>query len=69
MPTTARLGEEGGEGIVADLLVGRHSAIWLNAVLEAVQLPAGIADLNTRLSDVDRDHFAHDGEGEDVGLL
>ena len=34
-------------------LVGRHLAIGLDAVLEAVELPAGVADLATGLPDVD----------------
>ena len=47
----ARLGEEGVEGIVstADRFVGRHLAVGLNPVLQAVQLPAAIADLDTGL--------------------
>jgi hypothetical protein len=41
------LREEGVEGIIttANGLVGRHLAIRLNAVLQAVELPAGIAHL------------------------
>ena len=34
-------------------LVGRHLPIGLDAVLEAVELPAGVADLATGLPDVD----------------
>ena len=34
-------------------------------MLEAVQLPAGVADLDTSLADVNGDTFAH----VDVGLL
>ena len=47
--------EEGVEGIVtaANGLVGRHLAIRLDTVLEAVQLPASITDLNTGLTKVD----------------
>merc|ERR1711977_585065 len=50
------LGEEGVEGVVTttDGLVGRHLAIRLDAVLEAVQLPATVTDLATTLADVDR---------------
>merc|ERR1712005_15230 len=49
------LGEEGVEGVIAtaDGLVGRHLAVRLNTVLEAVQLPAGVTDLATALADVD----------------
>jgi hypothetical protein len=51
----AGLGEEGVEGVIAtaDGLVGRHLAIRLDAVLEAVELPAGVTDLATALADVD----------------
>ena len=47
----ARLGEKGVEGIVsaADRLIGRHLTVGLNSVLQAVQLPAAIADLDTGL--------------------
>ena len=49
------LGEQGVEGIVTstDSLVGRHLAIRLNAVLEAVKLPAAVSGLDTGLSHVD----------------
>ena len=48
------LGEEGVESIVATTngLVGWHLTIGLNTVLEAEELPAGITDLDTGLSDV-----------------
>jgi hypothetical protein len=54
---SAGLAEEGVEGVVttADGLVGGHLAIRLDAVLQAVQFPAGIADLDTSLADVDGD--------------
>lgn len=51
------LTEEGGEGVImvsADL-IGGHSAIRLDAVLQAVQLPAGVAHLDTSLANVDGD--------------
>merc|ERR1719412_1048009 len=41
------LGEEGLEGVVSEGLVGGHAAVGLDAVLQAVQLPAGIADLDS----------------------
>ena len=52
-----RLGEEGVEAVVApsDGLVGRHLSVRLNPMLQAVQLPTGIADLASGLADVDRD--------------
>ncbi len=53
----AGLREEGVEGVVAaaDGLVGGHLAVGLDAVLQAVELPAGIADLATGLADVNGD--------------
>jgi len=55
------LGEEGVEGIIttADGLVRGHLTIRLNAVLEAVELPAGIADLDTSLTDVEGNNLTH----------
>ena len=55
----ARLGEEGVEGVVrdADGLVGGHLAVGLDAVLEAVELPASIAHLASCLAHVDGDAF------------
>ena len=55
----ARLGEEGVEAVVAaaDRFVRGHLAVRLDAVLEAVQLPAGVAHLATGLAEVDRDTF------------
>ena len=56
------LGEEGVESIVAttDGLVGGHLSIGLNSVLEAEKFPTGVTNLDTGLSDVDRDDFTHD---------
>merc|ERR1719281_2347587 len=55
------LGKEGVESIVtaADGLVGRHLAVGLNAVLEAVEFPAGVTSLDAALADVDGDYFTH----------
>merc|ERR1719164_21007 len=55
------LGEEGVESVVTatDGLVGGHLAIGLDAVLEAVELPAGVAGLDAALADVDADDFTH----------
>jgi hypothetical protein len=55
------LGEEGVESIIAttDGLVGGHLAIRLDTVLEAEELPAGITDLDTGLTNVNRNDFAH----------
>jgi hypothetical protein len=56
-----RLGEEGVEGIIAttDGLVGWHLAIWLDTVLKAEELPAGVTGLDTGLANVDTDALTH----------
>ena len=53
----AGLGEEGVEGVVAaaDGLVRGHLAIRLDAVLEAVELPARVTDLDAGLTEMDGD--------------
>jgi hypothetical protein len=58
---SAGLGEEGVEGVITitDGLVGGHLAIGLDSVLKAVEFPAGVTDLDTGLSNVNRDDFAH----------
>merc|ERR1712024_40829 len=55
------LREEGVEAVVssADGLVARNLAIRLDAVLHAVELPAGVAHLDSGLADVDGDAFSH----------
>ena len=59
--TGTSLGEEGVESIVTttDRLIGWHLTIWLNTVLEAEELPAGVTNLDTGLTDVDRNDFSH----------
>jgi hypothetical protein len=49
------LGEEGVESVVAtaDGLVGGHLTVGLDSVLEAEELPAGVTNLDTGLTDVD----------------
>ena len=51
------LGEEGVEAVVSapHSLVRRHAAIRLNAVLQAVELPASVANLDTGLR-IDRNY-------------
>ena len=55
------LTEEGVEGVVSspNSLITWHLAIRLNAVFLAVELPAGIAYLNTSLAKVDGDALTH----------
>jgi hypothetical protein len=59
--TGTSFGEKGVEGIIAttDGLIGGHLAIGLNAVLQAVEFPTGITDLDSGLSDVNRDTLSH----------
>ena len=56
-----RLGEERVERVVAaaNRLVRGHLAIGLDAVLKAVQLPAGVTGLDTGLTNVDRKALSH----------
>ena len=58
------LGEEGVEGVIslADGGVARHHPVRLDPVLEAVELPAGVAHLATRLADMDGDTFTLGGK-------
>jgi hypothetical protein len=48
------LTEEGIETVItpAEGLVGGHLSIWLDAVLQTVQLPARVPYLDARLADV-----------------
>ena len=50
------IAEECVEGVIttSDGLIAGHLTIRLDAVLQAVQLPAGIANLAAGLADVDR---------------
>ena len=51
------LAEEGVEGIISSAygFVRGHLPVWLYAVLQAVELPTGIANLHPSLSNVDGD--------------
>lgn len=53
------LTKEGCEGVIvaSNGLVGRHLAVRLDTVFQAVELPAGVAHLDTSLAHVDRDAF------------
>ena len=55
------LREKGVESIVTttDGLVRRHLTVRLDAMLQTVQLPAGIANLDTGLTDVNGDDLTH----------
>ena len=55
MLSSSGLGEEGVESIITttDGFIGGHLTVWLNTVLEAEELPAGVTNLDTGLTDVD----------------
>ena len=57
MLASSCLTEEGVEGVISSPngLVTWHLAIGLDAMFQAVELPAGIADLDTSLTNVDGD--------------
>jgi len=59
--TSTSLGEEGVESIVTttDRFIRWHLTVRLDSVLEAEKLPAGVTDLDTGLTDVDRNDFSH----------
>ena len=59
--TSTSLGEEGVESIITttDGFIGGHLTIRLDTVLEAEELPAGVTNLDTGLTDVDRNDFSH----------
>lgn len=54
---SASLTEEGGEGVVVatDRLVAGHLSVRLDAMLQTVELPAGVAHLNARLAHMNGD--------------
>jgi hypothetical protein len=62
LPSTS-LTEEGVESIITSTNspVTGHLTISLDAMLEAVELPARVPDLDTGLADVDRDALPHGG--------
>ncbi len=59
MFASSSLTEEGVEGVISssDGLVAGHLTIWLDAMLQAVELPACIAYLSSSLANMDRDTF------------
>jgi hypothetical protein len=63
MLATASLGKESVEGIISASkgLVRWHLAIRLDSMLKAVELPAGVTNLATGLTNVDRDALTHFG--------
>ena len=59
--TGTGLREEGVEGIITttDRFIGWHLTVRLDSVLKAEELPAGVTDLDTALTDMDRNDFSH----------
>merc|ERR1711953_404743 len=55
------LREEGLEGIVSKCLVRGHAAVRLDTVLQAVELPTGVSNLDSSLSDMNGNTFSHLG--------
>jgi hypothetical protein len=55
------LTEESVEGIVttSNGFVRWHLTVWLNSVLKAEKLPAGVTNLDTGLTDVDGNDLSH----------
>ena len=62
MLASSCLTEEGVEGVISSPngLVTWHLAIRLDAMFQAVELPAGIADLDTGLVNMDGDALVYD---------
>lgn len=58
----AGLSEESTESVITRtfFLCGSQVTIRLDTVLQTVKLPAGVGDLATSLTDVDRNNFTHD---------
>ena len=55
MFSATSLREEGLEGVVSKCLVRGHAAIRLDTVLQAVELPTGVSNLDSSLSDMNGD--------------
>jgi hypothetical protein len=53
--------EESVEGIIttADSFIRWHLSVWLNSVFETEQLPTGVTDLDTSLTNVNGDNLSH----------
>merc|ERR1739848_153777 len=52
MLTSSGLREESGKRVISKSFIGGHVTIRLNAMLEAIQLPAGITNLATSLTNM-----------------
>mmetsp|Transcript_7590 Transcript_7590/g.17414 ORF Transcript_7590/g.17414 Transcript_7590/m.17414 type:complete len:417 (+) Transcript_7590:484-1734(+) len=70
MLSRASLAEEGVEGIIRNTLtvVGLHGTIGGNSMLETVKFPALISDLDTGLTQMNRNTFTHCFKAIDSGI-
>jgi hypothetical protein len=57
---SSSLGEESVEGIILNGCTLWLLTIWLNSVLQAEKLPAGVTALHTGLSQMNKDNLTHD---------
>jgi len=59
--TSSGFGEESVESIItsSDGLVRGHLTVGLDTVFKAEEFPAGVTDLDTSLTDMDRNNFSH----------
>ena len=55
MFSTTGFGEEGLEGVISESLVGGHTSVRLDTMLQAVELPTGVSNLDSSLSDMNGD--------------
>ena len=59
MLASTSLSKESGERVISNGFVRGHLTIRLDSMFKTVQFPAGIAHLDTGLTDMDRDTFTH----------
>ena len=59
--TGTSFGEEGVESVITttDGFVGWHLTVRLDSVLKAEKFPASVTDLDTALTDMNRNDFSH----------
>jgi len=57
--STASLREESLEGVISKSLVRGHASIRLDSMLETVEFPTGISNLDSSLANVNRDTLTH----------
>merc|ERR1712209_99622 len=60
--STSSFREEGLEGVISKSLVRWHTSIRLDTVLQTVELPASVSNLDSSLANVNRDTLTHDDQ-------